>query len=527
MYFDTLPSETFPNIIKYVFWEANSEDHGDLGASSKMRQHMRSLSMVVSDAGPFRAVTSQLSLTKVHLGNFGAPYLNIDNCLLVIGPELFENEILKLVGIPERIFQLSGKSVKDVIIYINAYNLHPNTAKKNRVLQKFVKLIKKHCPNVENLSFMSRGIEDNPHLFENDVPELLEQFSSQLRSIVWNLGVTEKDCFRVPSISMCSHIRELDFPASPQLTSFLYAFGASLESLTVSHSVNNGYAEILNVIEHKCTKLSTILLHDLFTIIETVGEERYASLLCSFGSQLICAGFEMLSIENLARIVKACPNLSISHKLVHKDQGDEWERFDLLGPMITNLTIASYLYRDEKCKETIGRCTKLQSLLIKENLGNREQEIESSSNVNFLSSISSSSLTQLWHYDFTATQKNIFILSSALRNLDHLVLTLAQPIEIGIDFKAIAGSNPQLNSVRIAERMYRDERRKKEQLIEILQMLVSAFSMCKSVDFTLCNSGGARVTRNEMDDICGSLPCRGVSKSIRIGSTHYWQKDRL
>ena len=89
---------------------------------------------------------------------------------------------------------------------------------------------------------------------------------------------------------MCSHIRELDFPASPQLTSFLYAFGASLESLTVSHSAINGYAKILNIIEHKCTKLSTILLCDLLTIIESVGEEQYASLLCSFGSQLISAG---------------------------------------------------------------------------------------------------------------------------------------------------------------------------------------------------------------------------------------------
>ena len=530
MYFDTLPTETFPNIIKYVFSETNSEDHGDLDESSKMRQHIRSLSMVVSDDSPFGAVISQLSLISVHVENFGAPCLNTDNGSLVIGTELFENEGLQ-PGISERIFQLSGKSVKTIIICVNAYNLYPKTVENNRVIQKLVTLVKRHCPNVEKLSFMSLGIEDNPHLFENDVPKLLEQFSSQLRSIVWNVGATDKDCFRLPSISMCSHIRELDFPASPQLISFLYAFGASLESLKVSDGAINRYAEMLDVIEHKCTKLSTILLHDLYTVIESVGEERYAKLLCTFGSQLICvavgAGFDMISIDSLARIVRACPNLLVRRELVDEDQGDEWKRLDLLGPMITNLTIAGDLYQDEKFKETIGRCTKLESLTITENLEDEEQEIESSSNVNFLSSISSSSLTELTHHDFTATQKNIFILSSALRNLDHLGLSLVKPIESGIDFKAIAGSNPQLRSIHIAEVMYHNEKRKKEELIEILRMLVSAFSKCKSVIFTLISNGGESVTRNELRDMCGSLPCRGVFKSIRIGPTHYREKYQL
>ena len=530
MYFDTLPIETFPNIIDYVFLETYFENRRNLDASSKMRKLIRSLSMVVSDDSPFRAVISQLSFIKVHLVNVRATYLNIDNGSLVMGPELFENEGLE-PGIPERIFQLSGKSVKNIEVYINACNLYRTTAENNRIIQKFVTLVKRHCPNVEKLSFMSLGIEGYPDLFENDAPKLLEQFSSQLRSIVWKVGATDKDCFRLPSISMCSHIRELKFPASPQLISFLHAFGASLESLTVLDGAINGYPEMLDVIEHKCTKLTAILFHDLHTVIESVGDERYASLLCSFGSQLISivfgAAFDMISIENLTRIVRACPNLLIHRELVDEDLGDEWERLDLLGPMITNLTIAAGLYQDEKFKETIGRCTKLESLLIDENFQDEEQEIESSSNMDFLGSISSSSLTELGHHDFTASQKNIFVLSSALRNLDHLGLTLVKPIESGIDFKTIAGSNPQLKSICIAERRYRDENRKKEELIEILRMLVSAFSMCKSVDFTLISNGEESVTRNELRDICGSLPCRGVFKSIIIGSTHYVEKYQL
>ena len=128
---------------------------------------------------------------------------------------------------------------------------------------------------------------------------------------------------------------------------------------------------------------------------------------------------------------------------------------------------------------------------------------------------------------FYCYSKNICTLSSPLRNLDHLKLSLVKPIESGIDFRAIARSNPQLNSICIAECMYCDENREKRQLIEILQMLISAFSLCNSVDFTLISNGGASLTRNEMLDICGSLPCRGVSKNIRIGSTHYYKTDWL
>ena len=87
-----------------------------------MREYIRCLSMVVSHDSPFRALASQLSLNNVHLWNFGAPYLNIDNCLIAIGPEVFENERLEL-RILERIFELSEKSVRNVIIYVNAYNL--------------------------------------------------------------------------------------------------------------------------------------------------------------------------------------------------------------------------------------------------------------------------------------------------------------------------------------------------------------------------------------------------------------------
>ena len=91
---------------------------------------------------------------------------------------------------------------------------------------------------------------------------------------------------------MCKNIRELVFPASSKLISFLRTFGASLESLSVSYADFDGYAEMFDVIVHNCTKLSRVSLVDYSRAIEIVGEERFTNFICSFGSEIIEAQVE-------------------------------------------------------------------------------------------------------------------------------------------------------------------------------------------------------------------------------------------
>ena len=52
---------------------------------------------------------------------------------------------------------------------------------------KFVTLVKRHCPNVENLIFEPNLREDNSQAFEDIFPGFLEHFSSKLHSIEWNM----------------------------------------------------------------------------------------------------------------------------------------------------------------------------------------------------------------------------------------------------------------------------------------------------------------------------------------------------
>ena len=266
---------------------------------SRRRRRIQIISMLISDASPFREVLSELPPAELQLGKISdASCLWTDGDMLVVGPELFESESLEL-GLPERILQVVGESVKAVSFHIDWEDLSPRKTDANVVVRKFVALVKMYCPNVEELKLADSLFEEPPFEFETAVHALLEQFLLQLRSIQWYRSF---HLTFVPDISVCRHSRELNIPASPQLIKFLRSFGESLESLTVSFNHPKGHEEIIDLIERNCTKLATLSFSECLPV-ETVGEERYASLLCSFGSQLRCAQVFGLSVGKLARVL--------------------------------------------------------------------------------------------------------------------------------------------------------------------------------------------------------------------------------
>ena len=114
--------------------------------------------------------------------------------------------------------------------------------------------------------------------------------------------------------------------------------------------------------------------------------------------------------------MRTCPNLLISIRFVNKREINGWEHVNLLGSMASDLVVAADMCYDEKCEEAISKCTNLESLTIDGRYTDEEQGIESSSDVTFLLSLSSPSLTNLAYLDFTATQQNVCALSSAFRN---------------------------------------------------------------------------------------------------------------
>ena len=528
MYLDTLPRDIFPTIVKHIFAriEKPCTPHRELGILSKSRTRINTLCMLVSDDSPFRDKLSQLSLAEIKLGrNTDATRLWKDSGQLSIGPELFGCESLEL-GIPERIFQLFGKSVTVVSFVVTPKHFIPTEADKEGVIQKFVKLVRRYCPNVENLSFTPQIFEPNRLPFEDIFPGLIEQFSSQLRSIAWRVNLSHKDYLCHPDISLCMNIQKLIFPSSTELLSFLGRYGASLEILYVTYGDIKRDAEMLDVIENNCTKLSTVVLRDLSRIIETIGEERYTNFLSSFGSQLVRAKIEGLSAGKLARVAKACPNLSIDIEYYKNEEVlDGWERISSLGPIIKHLSVAADVCRDEESEAAIARCSKLESLTIHRSDDYEEERIGNSADMNFLVSLSSTSLTSLHYFHFMPMKRNIDTLSLIFRNLRHLELRLVKSIEDGISFHSITQSNPRLSSVHIREWVDFSDRKKrgKHQSLEVLRMLVDAFSKCRSIHLVLLNDRNQDVTRDEIHNICGSLPCRGMHVEIMVGPIWYRQ----
>ena len=447
---------------------------------------------------------------------------NGDGCL-IIGPDLFEGKGLEL-GLSERILRVCGKSVKTVSFFISFCS--PKESFNYEFVYKFMEVVGMYCPNIEKVIFAPSVFEEPPHPFNPIVPDLLERYSSQLQSIQWviNVEITDTDC--LPDISVCTQIRELEFPASPQLVSFLRTSGASLESLDVSNVHIDGYAELLDVIEQNCRKLSKVYLWDCSPIIEIIGEERYASFLSSFGSQLTHAHIALLSIEKLAQVLRACPNLKVGSTYAKNDRVVEWERISLLGSKISELTVMTEACRDEKCKDAIAKCTNLERLTIVGNLYLEEEVMESRSEPTFLFSLSLPSVIHLEYTEFIATYRNIEEISSVFKSLRYLTLNIFKIIENGIDFEPIAHANPHLDNVSIVE--YDDdenEGREKNLSMEVLRMLVNAFSKCRSFNFSIVNNREESVTRDEIHDICSSLPCRGVDVQIQVGSTWYRNID--
>ena len=141
---------------------------------------------------------------------------------------------------------------------------------------------------------------------------------------------------------------------------------------------------MVDLIQYNCRKLSEVRLCGSFTIIEAVGEERYAKFLCSFRSQLIHAEIEELSIEKLNQVVRACPNLLISFFSVHCERGEGWERGSLFGPMIKNLSLSAYMFLEEKCG-ALEKRTNLESIFIHGNIADEEEGIGDGFDLTFFS----------------------------------------------------------------------------------------------------------------------------------------------
>lgn len=72
------------------------------------------------------------------------------------------------------------------------------------------------------------------------------------------------------------------------------------------------YVKVLDVIHENYNHLHSFSLKNSIVFVHHVGEQRYASFLCSFGQQLIRANLEDLREEKLFDVTEKCTKLELA-----------------------------------------------------------------------------------------------------------------------------------------------------------------------------------------------------------------------
>ncbi len=522
-YFETLPDDVCVKLLEWLdtIRCQSSENERNPFMMASTREGKSFLSFLFSEDGPFCNVASSVA-TKVCLyPERDSTDVSIKYGWIDIGPELFEGAERKS-GLVERILRVCGESTKEIVVAVDDAQLLHRGNGESGFIRQFESLVVQHCPAVERLEF------DLAFLNEETVSTLLAAYSSQLRSIQWHLwGVG--DGFSIPDFSNCTQLRQLWLPATPQLASLLECTGSMLESLFVSFITFDGYEEVIDAIERNCKKLMHIRLPDSRRFINSVGEERYAAFLSSFGSQLITAEiYGMVEPEHLRKVFTKCPNLDVERQRVEAHGIEEWERVRVFGPRIQNLLVDMIECTSEECCHAVSSCTSLSELTIY-SFGDTplEQDIIDTTIISVLSSLPTPSLKWLSLTGFRATKENVAIIAAATSNLTSIRLKLAEPLQDGSIFKNIVDSNPHLREVRVVEAYPTNRNRDAESAVGLLRVLVDTFAKCSSLMFVILNTGKQDVREETIRDICGSLPCRGIDVYVEIGSTSYGQTRRI
>ncbi len=141
----------------------------------------------------------------------------------------------------------------------------------------------------------------------------LQEYATNLRSIDW-YGKEGETGF--PDFGKCVKVRRLQSRnlSTAALVSILKACGSTLEEIwTVLRPVVDS-DEVVSAIEIHCKKLSVIDIMNSEEVISVVGQERYSSLICGYGTQVKRAMTHGLDPKHLVEVVKACTNLEIKER---------------------------------------------------------------------------------------------------------------------------------------------------------------------------------------------------------------------
>ncbi len=382
-------------------------------------------------------------------------------------------------------------------------------------MQLFTMYVFLYCRNVREIVFCEYRA---PLTKWGAAFSLFRDYAANLRKIEWH---GEEDMNGFPHLRKCVHLRCLKSRGlnTVTLVSLLEVCGPTLQELDISITPVVDSVEVVDAIRKYCKQLSVILINDRKHVLDVVGEERYSSLLCSFGWQLKNADTSGLGREHLVKVVNACPILEVSAVWNGIGNGTA-QRFCDLGPRVVLLFLIGDLSQRTEYVRALKQCSNLRRLCIGHSYGNESPEVTDEVIANPFSPSRFPKLEELIMNAFRANDRNMRSIASCAPHLKCVVLEPCKSNWEISAFRILADSSRRLKQIIITINGFQEIRPNAESALESLSELMKVFRKCQKFRFIVSCLDDVEL-KEDLIRTCRVLPCRGVHVCVEIGDVIY------
>ena len=434
------------------------------------KDHLNFLWLLFSNTSPFRGVTHSCFNSVTFWDKYKTTKASFELSSLAIAADdlVRSGQYQKLI---EQIFTVCGSSLRTVSCFkLSNGNDH------EKHLKTITTLVLNHCPNVENLKWRPFS-----EYYWDACDEMVKKYGSQLRSFEWMQKTKLKKA--MPNLSICDGLNQFICRDEPNaiIIPQLLTIGSTLEELDLRRVTSKRYANLLEAIDKNCRNLSIIKMQSDLIV---GGEDKYTSLLCSYGAQLKKADVQGVSLENMEKISRACTNLQTEYSMLHYSEASVWDDIRTLGPLLVKLKLGGHPCDEGKTIRAMERCTNIRELDI---VGCYELEGEGQSDLECLFTNSSfRALESLTIHKYSANKRNDTLIASKTGNLKKFSCSVKNDLGKGFEFHGIVSRNVQLEYFDISDEIYANVgERTVQTAIDIICKIVGLFSKCRSLNVTI------------------------------------------
>ncbi len=510
--FETLSTDALSVIVKQInsLLRKRMRDKR-MSDGARARAHFRYLAQVFSEHSPFRAAAGTM-ISEIELDwSYAKMFDNLGTKVLTIIPVLFESE-QKEMEFSRNVFSACGPYVRRIVVAAAPLERRDT----NDYLERFMSHVYQYCRNVNEVKFWGYA---TPLTKWGTASSFFREYAANLRLIEWH---GDEDEAGFPDLRKCVNVRRLKSldMNTATLVSLLETCGPTIEELDISLAPVGECVEVLDTIRDHCKKLCVLNISNLVDVIDLVGQESYSALICSYGSQLKNATVEGLGHEHLVEVVNSCTNLELTVYWMRRVSAD-WEHVRYLGPRVASLFFNADLLDGNGYRRALKQCSNLRKLHLLGAFGEERIAFTDAMIANVFAVGRFPKLEDLAVLSFWANERNLGLIASSTATLKSAFFgAFESDLDVSA-FEFFALGNMRLDEITVDIDGFPMEDRSAEATLEMLSELLQIFRHCRKLSFALSCTGEGEVQEEELIQVCGVLPCRGVEVHMQIENVSY------